>query len=183
MMCEFPPALAGFLGVTSDGGSNMKVVRLAAPFFAFVLTMAAVDVLAANQPNDPPAAPVPIQILTGKKVFISNGGSTAGWVALDLPYNEFYADMKSWGKYELVPAPAEADLVFEIAFVGALDRILLVIRDPKTHVAPWTSSEAAQPVARAATSRKKFDQAMTNLVDRLKKLATPTPPATPNPSN
>ena len=38
-------------------------------------------------------------------------------MSLNLPYNEFYEHMKSWGKYQLVQAPADADLVFEIRFV------------------------------------------------------------------
>ena len=32
----------------------------------------------------------------------------------DRAYNEFYAAMKTWGRYELVAAPRDADLVFEI---------------------------------------------------------------------
>ena len=33
-----------------------------------------------------------------------------------MTYNEFYAAMKSWGRYELVSSPADADMVFEIRF-------------------------------------------------------------------
>jgi hypothetical protein len=69
------------------------------------------------------AAPIPAQILTSKRVFISNAGvstteltyyvaaHTGGANGL---YNEFYVAMKDWGRYELVAAPADADLVLDI---------------------------------------------------------------------
>jgi hypothetical protein len=65
-----------------------------------------------------PAAPVPSTILTAKNVFIANA---TGELALppgdpDLTYNEFYAAMKSWGRYELVISPADADMVLQIQF-------------------------------------------------------------------
>jgi hypothetical protein len=83
------------------------------------VALAAVPLAGANPASDPVpqvvAAPVPIQILTGKKLFVSNGISTATPDVPNLPYNEFYADMKAWGRYELVATPADADLVFEVA--------------------------------------------------------------------
>src|SRR5262249_58085013 len=66
-------------------------------------------------------APIPAQILSAKKVFIANAGGDES--RFDAPgytggpdrfYNEFYAGAKSWGRYELVSTPAEADLIFEI---------------------------------------------------------------------
>jgi hypothetical protein len=73
------------------------------------------------------AAPIPAQIITPEKVFISNGGVHS--VALAAfkragdtkePHNRFYADMKSWGRWEIVASPADADLVFEIPFTAPL---------------------------------------------------------------
>ena len=87
------------------------------------LVLASAMVLRAQQQGNAPAAPVPEQISAAKKVFISNGGGDA--VSADFfksqgnpnkLYDEFYAAMKSWGRYELVAAPANADLVFEINF-------------------------------------------------------------------
>jgi hypothetical protein len=64
-------------------------------------------------------------------------------------YNEFYAAMKDWGRYELAATPAEADLIYEVAFCsyGRSDEVYqgsgmapqepqvrLVISDPKTRV-------------------------------------------------
>jgi len=73
------------------------------------------------------AAPIPAQIVTAKKVFISNGGVDGAALAAfkragdsNEPYNRFYAAMKSWGRYELVASPADADLVFEIRFTAPI---------------------------------------------------------------
>jgi hypothetical protein len=64
-------------------------------------------VVKAQQPADPPPAPVPAQIFTGKKAFISkaSGEGINPPGSADLNYNQFYASMKSWGRYELVAAP------------------------------------------------------------------------------
>lgn len=67
---------------------------------------------AAQQSVHVPPAPVPSLILTAKRVFIANGGgdeSLFDWPQYsggpDRLYNEFYAAMKSWGRYELVSTP------------------------------------------------------------------------------
>ena len=51
------------------------------------------------------AAPVPAQVITAKKVFVSNGGVDRQALAAfkragdtNEPYNRFYAAMKSWGR-------------------------------------------------------------------------------------
>jgi hypothetical protein len=121
------------------------------------------------------AAPVPIQILTGKKVFISNGISTAAADVPNLPYNEFYANMKAWGRYELVATPADADLVFELRYVSdppsPYFELRLAIRDPKTRTVLWSFIDSVDPAAREVTRRKNFEQAMTKLVQDVKTLA------------
>jgi hypothetical protein len=125
---------------------------------------------------DPPAAPVPIQVLTGKRVFISNSESTADVIfkVPNLTYNVLYEHMKDWGEYELVTAPADADLVFNINFVVLLyPQLRLVVLDPKTHVVLWTFAEEVQPWVRQSTGRKNFDEAMANLVDDVKQLTAP----------
>jgi hypothetical protein len=99
------------------------------------------------------------------------------------PYNQFYASIKDWGYYELVPTPAEADLIFEI---GLVDRPILVnalvqssvrlpsfdltVRDPKTQVVLWWFAERVQGANRPATGEKNYRQAMVNLVNDVKKV-------------
>jgi len=140
------------------------------------IALSAVPIAAAKKVADPPAAPIPIQMLTGKKVFISNSESTADiiFAVPDLTYNTLYEQMKSWGKYELVSAPADADLVLNINFVVLLyPQLRLVVLDPKTHVVLWTFAQEVQPWNRQSTGRKNFDQAMTKLVNDVEILTTP----------
>ena len=68
--------------------------------------------MAQQQPM--PSAPILPQVLAAKRVFISNGGDDDWTIphqihAPNLTYNQFYADIKSWGKYELVSAPTMRD--------------------------------------------------------------------------
>src|ERR1035441_8663261 len=92
----------------------MLKVRLAAASLGIAILLPLVPALLAQAP----AAPIPSQILTAKKVFISNAGGEydAGiWSGgRERSYNEFYAAMKSWGRYELVSSPGDADLVFQV---------------------------------------------------------------------
>ncbi len=127
----------------------------------------------------------PTQVLTGKRVFISNSESTADLIfgVPTLTYNVLYEHMKSWGQYELVAAPADADLIFTISFVISLNQQLrLVVLDPKTHVVLWTFAEQVQPWARQATGRKNFDQTMSKLVDDIRKQTTPSAATTDAPA-
>lgn len=155
---------------------------------AYVLLGASASAVAAQQSSDPPAAPVPAQILDGRKAFISNasGENASASPAPDLAYNEFYAAIKSWQHYDLVANPADADLIFEIRYVIALGamsvssgtgdtvqdpEIILVIRDPKTHTLLWAFTESLHQ-AKKQTGRQAFDRAMAKVVEDLKQLAT-----------
>jgi hypothetical protein len=141
------------------------------------VTTASIPVLIAEEPPAPPPAPVPNQILAAKKIFISNGGEDS-WLDYDpkhdpsLTYNEFYADIKSWGKYELVSTPTDADVVFEIhlVFQERFPQLQLLILDPKSHITLWTLHQAAVAANRDATARKNFDKAMNSLVATIKGL-------------
>jgi hypothetical protein len=135
--------------------------------------------LFAEEPPAPPPAPLPGQILAAKKVFISNGGQDS-WLDYDpkhdpsLTYNEFYGDIKSWGKYELVSTPADADVVFEIhlLFQDHLLQLRLLILDPRSHITLWTLNQNTSVANRDATARKNFDKAVNALVEALKVLVS-----------
>jgi hypothetical protein len=165
----------------------MRLARLAVLFFVFSLTMTPSATFAAQQPNDPPSAPVPTPIFAAKKVFISNA---TGEIVLppgnpDLTYDEFYAAMKSWGRYQLVSSPADADLVLEVRFTFVIGttavnqgaggssadfQFRLSILDPKSHVLLWAFSETLPGSNNKVKARQVFDQAIGTLVDDLKKL-------------
>jgi len=135
-------------------------------------------------------APVPAQIAAARKVFISNGGADVLAQSVfkragepDQAYNHFYFAMQSWGRYELVSAPADADLVFEIRFAAPVyyngtltsfqPQFGLSIVDAKSHFLLWSLTEPVEGAFRKATWLKNFDHGLDNLMDDLKKLALP----------
>jgi hypothetical protein len=147
----------------------------------FVAAIAALPTITeARKTSEPAPAPIPTQILTGKTVFISYRESDADPGAPDLTYNEFYALMRGWGKYELASAPADVDLVFEIRFVSGISdsQLCLSIVDPKTHVVLWPFIQHVQSSSRETARRKNFDQAMADLVDDVRRVTASPAAAT-----
>ncbi|MGA7217905.1 MAG: hypothetical protein WBX38_06300, partial [Candidatus Sulfotelmatobacter sp.] len=140
------------------------------PGIGFVLIFLATSFAVGQQ------APRPAQILAAKKVFISNASGESYdlfFSAPDQPYEQFYAGLKTLGRYELVASPAEADLVLEIHFVPARATeeayIELVFLDPKTRITLWTIIEKVGTAARQSTGRKNFEKAMSLLLQDLAK--------------
>jgi hypothetical protein len=141
-------------------------------------------------------APLPTQILTARKVFVSNaGGDTLGDYSggPHRAYDQLYAAVKGWGRYELVAAPADAELVFEISFAIPLvgehvtgggsgqtpvssrplkdPQFRLCVRDLKTHVLLWTFIEHVQSALLQGNRDKNFDLAMAALVNDIRNVA------------
>jgi hypothetical protein len=187
--------LAGSFQSISDGEQHMTIVRLAVLIFASTFAITGVGVSSAQQPSGPPPAPVPAPIFSARKIFISNATGELPMPpdTLDLAYNEFYAAMKSWGRYEVVAAPSDADLVFEIRFhysVGPTGvsqgsggstedfQLRLSILDSKTRTILWALSRSVPQSNNKMKSRQFFDQTMATLVESLEKLASqPSPTA------
>lgn len=158
---------------------------------------------AAQEPSGSPAtstAPVPPALLNARRVFISNAGADSGLFPHpfngdpDRGYSEFYAAMKSWGRYELVPDPNDADLVFELQLTapngpqnpskqnGAADPLpmfRLVILERKSHYVLWALTESIEFAFLQKTHDHNFDQALANLAADLKRL-TAAPAAANN---
>jgi hypothetical protein len=177
------------------GEAVLRIIKPAIIFVAFAVVLITVPVLRAQQPREVLQAPVPAQILAAKKVFISNGGgdnvdSYSG--GRERSYNQFYAALKSWGRYELVAAPAEADLIFEITFANPIvgenvsggtgifavtsslvrdGQFRLRIVDLKTHVLLWAITEHVESAKLQGNRDKNFDQAMASLVNDVKDVA------------
>jgi hypothetical protein len=132
------------------------------------------------------AAPVPAPILAAKKVFIANDGGEAifddpKYGDVDRAYNQFYAAMKTWGRYELAGTPADADLLLEIRLTVSwqprevlreqsssavpYDPLFrLVIRDARTNAVLWGLTEHVRWAILQGNLDKNFDQAMAKLV-------------------
>jgi hypothetical protein len=139
-----------------------------------------------------PAAPVPIQVLSAKKVFLSNLGSDAGASAAFLyianpgaAYNGFAAAMNSWGKYELTATPEESDLVLEFRVTAAqltsgtviqrLTYLNVSVLDTKSHYVLWTLKSPLQVTKQIDADVK---VSVATLIDSMKSL-TAVPKAPP----
>jgi hypothetical protein len=150
--------------------------------------------IAQTKPAPTPDAPIPPQILAAKKVFIANAGGDE--MAPDDPiftggparaYNEFYSAVKSWGRFEIVNSPSQADLLLEIrqevqmvslggkAGDSATPLFHLNIRDPKTNSPLWGFHFHAAFATGQANSDRNFDSAIGHLLIDLQMLLTPQP--------
>jgi|ERR1700722_8908490 len=153
----------------------MKLRHVADLALPIILTFAAARTAPAQQ--QPAAAPVPPAILSAKTVFISkaSGYSFVPLITADQPYNEFYAAIKDWGRYQVVSSPSDADLIIEIRLDCAsgpcYEGLEATILDPKTHAILWVCAESVQTAARIKTNAKNFEKSMAALVADLKALS------------
>jgi hypothetical protein len=166
---------------------HMSVVVL----IAVVLCAATTRAQEQQRSADSRPAPIPPAISAAKTIFISNAGADAGLFphpfsgAQDRMYNQFYAAMQKWGHYELVAAPGDADLVFELRLSGPVgpanpDKVkgasdplplfYLTILERKTHYTLWTLTESIGIANLQKTHDRNFDNALDALVVDLKNL-------------
>jgi hypothetical protein len=180
-----------------------KIMKRGIVCVTLALAWIAVSDLRAQNQKELLPAPVPAQIFKARKVFVSNaGGDTLGDYSggPDRAYSQLYAALKRWGRYELVGAPADAELVFEISFARPVlgekvsgggagntpvssrpvkdPQFRLAILDVKTHVLLWTIAEHVQSALLQGNRDKNFDQAMAALVNDIRNVAgQPAPTA------
>jgi hypothetical protein len=140
-----------------------------------------------------PAAPIPPAIFSAKKVFLSNAGADSGLFphpfsgSQDRAYNQFYAAMQKWSRYDLVGDPNDADLVFELRLSapsgptnpnkqkGASDPLptfRLAIVSRKSHFTLWTVTESIPVAYSQKTHDRNFDDALAALLADVTDLAT-----------
>ena len=135
-------------------------------------------------------APIPDPLLKGKRAFISYelGDVTAfprGYSGgPERAYSEFYAQMKQWGRYELVADPKDADIVFAIRFVdppAIKAQVRVGISDAKTHVSLWGFVEEVDSAVRKKNRDNSFSDSISLLVSDVRQLIEPAAgaPATP----
>jgi len=164
--------------------------------FLVMFVMIGRTLVSAAEPKQVPPAPIPAQILTAKKIFIGNAGGEQAWYddaefsgGADRAYNQFYAAMKSWGRYQLVATPSDADLLVEIQFtcppaLGAANQggdslagrpfdpqFRLVTREAKTNSLLWAFSERVQWAVTRGNRDKNFDQALNRIFADLRGIA------------
>ena len=145
------------------------------------------------------AGPIPPAITAAKTIFISNAGSDSGLFPEPFTgdssraYTQFYAELKTSGKYDLVGDPSEADLVLELQLTapngpsrgskqnGAADPVpmfRLVVYDRKTHYVLWAMTESVEFAFLQRTHDKNFDQALSNLVYDFERITGKQPATT-----
>jgi len=138
-------------------------------------------------------APVPAALLSAKKIFVSNAGSDSGLFPHPFSgdpnrgYNELFAALRAAAQYELVSAPAEADLVLELTLVapngpkeankqyGSADPLpmfRLVIYDRPTHYVLWTLTNSVEVALKQQTHDRNFDEAISNLAADFKAITS-----------
>jgi hypothetical protein len=146
---------------------------------AFAVVCVPVEGVRAQNQKELLPAPLPAQIFTARKVFISNAeaGDTLGYYSggPNRAYNQLYAALKDSGRYELVATPGDAELVFEIGFaiptVSKEPQLRLAIVDLKTHVLLWTFISHVQLATLQVNRDKNFDRALTALVNDVRNVA------------
>lgn len=137
--------------------------------------------------KDVPRAPLPAIIVNAQKVFLTNGGGS------NLAYDAFYSEMKSWGKYQIVGSPDEADLIVELAYrvedrgtrvwsstnsyTGATNvhsaeivdpQLVLTIFDAKSKNSLWSTIDHRRLAHRQKNREKETINSAERLVDELK---------------
>jgi hypothetical protein len=164
-----------------------KALRLGMRTCACVAALSAVAALGQQIPD----APVPPAISNAKKVFVSNAGADSGLFphpfsgGRDRGYNQFYAAVKEWGRYETVSEPEQADLVLELQLIGPngptnankqkgasdpLPMFRVTVLDRKTHYVLWALTESIASANLQKTHDHNFDEAVNALLADLKKI-------------
>jgi hypothetical protein len=72
-----------------------------------------------------PEAPMPDFIVKAHKVFVTNGGGNP------LAFDEFYSQIKTWGRYQIVGSPLEAQVIIELKYF---------VEDQGTRVSSYTNT-------------------------------------------
>ena len=102
------------------------------------------------------SAPIPSQLTTASKVFLSNAGEETNELT-ERAYTQIFNGLTQGQHYQLVSSPASADLIFELHYIAQLGqinvangitshtpfviRIRLVILDRATHATLWAVTE------------------------------------------
>jgi hypothetical protein len=143
------------------------------------------------------SAPIPSILASAHRIFISNAGSdsygsesyfwrTAYDGGPNRFYIQFYAAMKSWGRFTLTDSPTNAEVVYEVRFSdpvidrGAQTRgdfiddpqLNLKMLDPQTRVVLWALTEHIEPARTLRGANKNFDDAVARMVARVKAVVT-----------
>jgi len=134
-----------------------------------------------------PNAPVPAQIAAAHTVFVANTGADDNFPGdATQSYNSVYAALQAWGHYQLVSAPEQADLVFQLRDLAPITNVTgnhgvvyslaspafqLTILDAKSNVALWTITSPVNLAGKKQILARWQAISVTNLISRIKILA------------
>jgi hypothetical protein len=164
--------------------------------FAFCAVLLCTAALSAQVPAYTVAGPIPPVLRSVKAIFISNGGSDGELFPDsfsgddDRPYSQFYAALKSTGKYDLVSSPYQADFVLYLRLLvaycpskeakcvgtnGLLPMFRLTIYDRQTHFVLWTITEPIEGALLLKNQNRNFDSALSSLVREFERVTGKIP--------
>ena len=87
------------------------MARMAAKTIIMALAISSWASFGASQSRkDVPPAPLPEAIARAKSAFLTNGGGS------DLAYDEFFAQIKKWGRFQVAPSPSEAEIIIQLKY-------------------------------------------------------------------
>jgi hypothetical protein len=133
-------------------------------------------------------APLPSALATAHKLFLGNAGDQDNADCLRA-YNDLYAALNGFGRYELVGDPSASDLVlelhYEFSFAAGVNgsssntprQFRLILLDPKTHVVLWTLIERTNFAALERNRNKNLDEVVGVLATDFDQLLSAKPPA------
>lgn len=129
--------------------------------------------------------PVPSQLATAHTVFLASAGAPGSGgdekPIAEMVYTTFYNALSAAHRYQLVDAPATADLSMTIGARSGIDvtngnssdraYLHLEIYDIKTHTLVWAIDEGLQGAYREKTFQHNVDTSVAALIDDLNNLA------------
>jgi hypothetical protein len=141
---------------------------------------------AATPQAQTPNAPFPTQIAAAHTIILVNGGADADFpIPEGQSYDQVYAALKSWGRFQLTGSAADADLVFNLREIAPITDVTgtrsgtysitspafrLTITDPKTHTDLWTITSPVTIPYKKSLRAYWTDIGITNLISRTKVL-------------
>lgn len=149
------------------------------------LLLLSASIVFAQDQSGSVSAPIPAELLSARKIFVSNAGADSGLFPHPFSgdpnrgYNELFAGLHALARFELVSSPARADLVLELRLMapcgpnspnkqnGAADPLpmfRLVVYDRPSHYILWTFTSTVEVALKQQTHDRNFDDAIANLV-------------------
>jgi hypothetical protein len=172
---------------------NRVALKVSSAFCAMLVCAAAAS---AQVPAYTEAGPIPTALTAAKTLFVSNGGTVSQFFPdtftgdANRAYSQFYAALKTTGKYDLVGDPFQADVVLYLRLVarpchsisynciGVPDPqpiFYLTIYDRKTHYVLWTITQPVDSAILLKNHDRNFDAALAAVIREFERVTGKIP--------